>query len=162
MCYANSVLGARSNREGGPSALAAALTGVTPAYGYHLDLERTPDITVQVTTELQGNDDFGALGKAIGDRLVSAGMKKVPYIRGVPEASLEALKSLSASIATYGGVALFHMEGITPEVCRVSPHKDGLTIGQAELDQAKHEMSDPAAGDADFVTLGCQIGRAHV
>ena len=50
-------------------------------------------------------------------------MKKVPYIRGVPGASLEELKSFCASLATYGGVALFHMEGITPEVCRVSPHR---------------------------------------
>ena len=48
VCYANSVLGARTNREGGPSALAAALTGVTPAYGYHLDQNRTPDVTVLV------------------------------------------------------------------------------------------------------------------
>ena len=42
VCYANSVLGARTNREGGPSALAAALTGRTPAYGYHLDEGRLP------------------------------------------------------------------------------------------------------------------------
>ncbi len=42
VCYANSVLGARSNREGGPSALAAALTGRTPAYGLHLAERRAP------------------------------------------------------------------------------------------------------------------------
>jgi predicted aconitase len=155
VCYANSVLGARSNREGGPSALAAALTGITPAYGYHLDRDRTPDITVQVTADLEGSDDFGALGRAIGDRLVSAGMKKVPYIRGVAEASLEELKSLSASIATYGGVALFHMEGVTPEICRVSPHKDRIEITPADLDEARQGMSMADAGDADFVTLGC-------
>ena len=155
VCYANSVLGARSNREGGPSALAAALTGATPAYGNHLDQNRTPDVTVQVSARLEGSDDFGALGKAIGDRLVSAGMKKVPYIRGVPEASLEGLKSLCASIATYGGVALFHMEGVTPEVCRVSPHKDRIDIWQADLDRARQSMSSAEAGEVDFVTLGC-------
>ena len=48
VCYANSVIGARSNREGGPSALAAALTGVTPEYGMHLDANRCPGVTVQV------------------------------------------------------------------------------------------------------------------
>jgi predicted aconitase len=155
VCYANSVLGARSNREGGPSALAAALTGATPAYGYHLEQNRAPDVTVQVSARLEGNDDFGVLGKAIGDRLVTAGMKKVPYIRGVSGASLEALKSLCASIATYGGVALFHMEGVTPEICRVSPHKDRIEIRQADLDEARQSMISDGAGDADFVTLGC-------
>jgi hypothetical protein len=155
VCYANSVIGARTNREGGPSALAAALTGVTPAYGYHLEQCRTPDVTVQVTAGLQGSADFGALGKAIGDRLVSAGIKKVPYIRGIPEASLEALKSLSASIATYGGVALFHMEGITPEICRISAPKDSFEIRPSDLDQARHSMNTDEVGDVDFVTLGC-------
>jgi predicted aconitase len=155
VCYANSVLGARSNREGGPSALAAALTGVTPAYGYHLDCNRTPDISVQVTTGLEGSYDFGALGKVIGDRMVSAGMKKVPYIRGVPGASLDALKSLCASIATYGGVALFHMEGVTPEICRVSPHKDEIEILPADLEQARQSMCSDEASEVDFVTLGC-------
>ena len=154
VCYANSVLGARSNREGGPSALAAALTGVTPAYGYHLERERTPDVTVQVSAGLEGSADFGALGKAIGERLMEAG-KKVPYMRGVPGASLEELKSLSASIATYGGVALFHMEGVTPEVCRVSAHKDNLEIRAADLEQARQSMSMADAGEIDFVTLGC-------
>jgi predicted aconitase len=48
VCFANSVMGARSNREGGPSALAAALTGRTPAYGMHLDERRSPNVTVEV------------------------------------------------------------------------------------------------------------------
>ncbi|HSJ53413.1 MAG TPA: aconitase X, partial [Anaerolineae bacterium] len=63
VCYANSVLGARTNREGGPSALAAALTGRTPEYGCHLDENRSPGLTVQVEARLQGSSDFGALGR---------------------------------------------------------------------------------------------------
>ena len=55
VCYANSVLGARTNREGGPSALAASLTGRTPAYGYHLDELRQPTITVIVDAQLDEN-----------------------------------------------------------------------------------------------------------
>ena len=49
VCYANAVIGARTNREGGPGALAAALTGRTPAYGYHLDENRRPTVTVMVS-----------------------------------------------------------------------------------------------------------------
>ena len=103
VCYANSVLGARTNREGGPSALAAALTGRTPAYGYHLDENRLPAVHVVVEADAQSNPDFGALGKAIGDRLQAQGVRPVPYISGIEEASLENLKSFCASIATYGG-----------------------------------------------------------
>src|SRR5437879_2664099 len=47
-CFANSVLGARTNREGGPSALASAVTGVTPNYGPHLDGERHATTVVDV------------------------------------------------------------------------------------------------------------------
>ena len=93
VCYANSVLGARTNREGGPSALAAALTGVTPAYGYHLDENRQPTVHVRVDADIQSNPDFGALGKAIGDRLQAESLGKVPFITGLTEASLENLKS---------------------------------------------------------------------
>src|SRR4030066_1971334 len=48
VCYANSVIGARTNREGGPSALASALTGLTPEYGFHLSENRLPTLSIQV------------------------------------------------------------------------------------------------------------------
>src|SRR5512145_2017770 len=62
VCYANSVLGAYTNREGGPSALAAALTGLTPEYGLHLDESRIPGVTVVIQAALHETSDFGALG----------------------------------------------------------------------------------------------------
>ena len=67
VCYANSVLGARTNREGGPSALAASLTGFTPVYGMHLNENRRPTLTVHVEAEIIENHHFGALGKCIGE-----------------------------------------------------------------------------------------------
>ncbi len=154
VCYANSVLGARTNREGGPSALAAALTGVTPDYGYHRNENRTPDLTVAVRARLEDTSDFGALGKAVGDSLTALGMKRVPYLRGIPQASGDALKSFCASIATYGGVALFHMEGITPEAGNYAPPPDSLSIDEAELRAAREALSDTEEA-VDFVTLGC-------
>ena len=66
VCYANSVLGARTNREGGPSALAAALTGKTPEYGLHLDNKRKAEVHVKVDTILRDTCTFSALGKIIG------------------------------------------------------------------------------------------------
>ena len=119
VCYANSVIGARTNREGGPSALASALTGRTPEYGYHLPENRKPTMTFQVNAQLAGTSDFGALGKLIGEKI--AACKAIPFIQGIPSATLETLKSFCASLATYGGAALFHMQGITPEADLFTP-----------------------------------------
>jgi predicted aconitase len=155
VCYANSVLGARTNREGGPSALAASLTGLTAAYGYHLDEARLPTIMVEVKTKLEDNSDFGALGKAIGERVQGLKSARVPFIRGIPTASMENLKSFSASVATYGGVALYHMVGITPEAPNMTPPQDGLVITKANLDRVRTSMIDAEKTDVDFVSLGC-------
>ena len=171
VCYANSVLGARTNREGGPSALAAALTGRTPEYGFHLDQDRVPGVSVDVQVHLgQDNDNlathsFGALGRAIGEKLEALGKKPVPYILGVQRASVEELKSFCASIATYGGTALFHMAGITPEAAHFSPPEDTITITQHDLESAIQALNEVNSGQVDFVSLGCphlsirEIGR---
>lgn len=155
VCYANAVLGARTNREGGPSALAAALTGVTPAYGYHLDVSRYPSITIQVEGDVTRSDEFGALGKAIGEKLEGLGGKAVPYIRGVRKASVEALKSFCASLATYGGTGLFHMEGVTPEAAQMSAPTALVVISPQDIGAAYQSLYDPTSNEVDFVTLGC-------
>lgn len=161
VCYANAVLGARTNREGGPSALAAALTGRTPAYGYHLDENRKPDLSVRVEADLRARTGqaathlFGALGKAIGERLESRKGRSAPYITGIESATLEELKSFCASIATYGGTALFHIPGITPEAAQYAPPKETITISANELGNAIESLNDAASDEVDFVSLGC-------
>lgn len=155
VCYANSVLGARTNREGGPSALAASLTGRTPAYGYHLDESRRPTIRIQVESSLMDNADFGALGKAIGERVQALKSARVLYITGVGTASVENLKSFSASVATYGGVALFHMLGITPEAVGMEPPIESFTLTAVELASTRESMIDASSDEVDFVSLGC-------
>ncbi|MBN1180012.1 MAG: aconitase X catalytic domain-containing protein, partial [Anaerolineae bacterium] len=155
VCYANSVIGARTNREGGPSALAAALTGRTPCYGYHLDAVRAPEVTVVVDAALDDTSDFGALGKALGERLEARGRRAVPFVRGIARASVEQLKAFCASVATYGGTALFHMEGITPEVLRFDAPTETIVIDRAEVDAARRVLTTASADDVDFVSLGC-------
>lgn len=154
VCYANSVLGSRSNREGGPSALAAALTAYTPEYGYHLDEQRQPTVHVTVHADLIETPNFGALGKAIADKLAGQA-PQVPYITGVANASLEQLKSLCASIATYAGTALFHMRGITPEAGLHDTPEKRIKITQNDIERALQQMNDAAIGEIDFVSLGC-------
>jgi predicted aconitase len=147
VCYANSVLGARTNREGGPSALAAALTGKTAAYGFHLDEKRRPVISVEVRAPLEDVTAYGALGKVVGEKLGN----RVSYIRGLEQATTDQLKSLCASIATYGGTAMFHAAGVSPD--RVKAPREHVTVGSEEIEQAKKEMIDNE--EVDFVAIGC-------
>ncbi len=153
VCYANSVLGARTNREGGPSALAAALTGRTPEYGLHLLEKRTPQFTFKVNARLSGTHDFGALGKVIGERVEAT--KAIPYIQGIHSTTLEELKSFCASLATYGGAALFHMVGITPEARIFAAPGEQITISRRKLDAAITSLNDTNESEVDFVSLGC-------
>ncbi|MHA1890253.1 MAG: aconitase X catalytic domain-containing protein [Promethearchaeota archaeon] len=111
--YVNSVLGARTNREGGPSALCAAITGFTANYGLHLSSQRVPNYLIKVECEVKSYEDFALLGIILGRKLKHA----IPLIQGLnPRHCLnDNLKQLGASMAATGAVALYHMEGITPE-----------------------------------------------
>jgi len=160
VCYSNSVIGARTNREGGPSALASALTGKTPNYGYHLAKNRHGQVLVKINAPVKGTDGFGVLGKIIGDKLVEIG-KKIPYIIGIPSATVEELKSFCASVATYGGTALFHMEDVTPEYNKYpKPSEIVFEIDQNYLDIARAELIDDDI-EIDFVSIGCPHASIH-
>ena len=152
VCFANSVIGAKTNREGGPSALAAALTGYTPRYGYHLEKNRQAHIAFSVEPSVSGTDQFGTLGKAIGDVLDSKTKWTIPYISGISTANTDELKSFCASIATYGGTALFHMEGLTPNKTKIPT--ETISITKAELKKAEEELNEKGAL-IDFVSIGC-------
>lgn len=136
--YSNSVLGARSNFEGGPSALAAALTGRTPRYGFHLDRNRRGTHHYVIEFEPQGLSDWGALGGVIG-RLAGS-YWTVPVIEGIarPPGS-DALKHFGAAMASYGSIGLFHMVGVTPEAADPRVPWDGeapepRVIRRADMD----------------------------
>jgi predicted aconitase len=160
VCYSNSVIGARTNREGGPSALASAITGKTPEYGYHLDKNRHGQVLFEVKAPVKGTDEFGVLGKIIGDKLVELG-KKTPFITGIPFATVEELKSFCASVATYGGTALFHMEGITPEYDRYPKPSDIVyEINKENLEKTRSELIDEDM-ETDFVSIGCPHASIH-
>ena len=117
--YSNSVCGARSNFEGGPSALSAGLTGRTPRYGYHLDAHRRGTLHVRTTHTPASLNDWGALGGVIG-RLAGT-YWDVPVVEGIDRApSSDELKHFGAAMASFGSVALFHLVGITPEASRLA------------------------------------------
>jgi predicted aconitase len=148
--FANSVLGARTNREGGPSALAAAFVGKTPCYGLHLDENRLPNVHVKVNAELSKLSDWGALGYAVGKKAEN----KIPYITGIGEADIDELKSFCASVVTYGAKPLFYMKGITPGAELQEQPTQTITIEQADLKNAYDSINDQVS-DIDFVCVGC-------
>ncbi|HUB46565.1 MAG TPA: aconitase X catalytic domain-containing protein [Acetobacteraceae bacterium] len=135
--YCNSVLGARSNFEGGPSALAAGLTGRTPRYGYHLDAQRRATVKLRVTHTPRDLADWGALGALIGRH--AGDYWQVPAVIGIDRVpGSDELKHFGAAMASYGSVALFHLDGITPEAERLADVADPAlplraSIGEAEL-----------------------------
>ena len=155
VCYANAVLGARTNREGGPSAIAAALTGFTPAYGMHLDENRKPTLAVQVETDIHGTHAFGSLGVSISRKISHMALKPVVWIEGIHSASLEELKSFCASLATYAGSAIFHIPGITPESNCYSKPLESISISENELKEAHQDLNTLNDVPVDFVSLGC-------
>ena len=117
--YCNSVCGARSNFEGGPSALSAGLTGRTPRYGFHLDEQRRGTVHVKTTYTPESLNDWGALGGVIGR--LAGDYWNVPVIEGIDRApTSDELKHFGAAMASFGSVALFHLVGITPEASRLS------------------------------------------
>ncbi len=101
--YANSVLKTWTNREGAPSALAAALIGKTPNYGVHQPENRKPSVLVKLETRLETEADYGALGIHLG-RLLK---EKIPAIQGL-RGSNDELKQLGAAMASSGMTAMFH------------------------------------------------------
>jgi predicted aconitase len=122
--YANSVLGARTNFEGGPSALAAALTGRTPRYGFHLPERRRGAHLFEIVDRPRDLAEWGALGGIIGRAMGS--YWDVPVLTGLsaPITSDE-IKQFGAALASFGSTPLFHMIGVTPEAPSLAAVFDG-------------------------------------
>ncbi|MEQ1772603.1 MAG: aconitase X catalytic domain-containing protein [Burkholderiales bacterium] len=117
--YSNSICGARSNFEGGPSAVSAGLTGRTPRYGFHLPEHRRATIRFHVDFTPVSLNEWGALGALIGR--IAGNYWAVPVIEGIEGAPRsDQLKHFGAAMASFGSIALFHLVGITPEAGRFS------------------------------------------
>ncbi len=145
--YSNSVCGARSNFEGGPSALAAGLTGRTPRYGLHLEEHRQATCRFVVETRPRDLMEWGVLGATIGR--MAGSYWQVPVIEGIegPPTSDE-IKHFGAAMASWGSTPLFHMVGITPE-CRSL-----ADVGGAALAGRRVTAADIADLQAPFGAVG--------
>jgi len=159
--FANSVLGARTERYPDLLDICAAVTGRVPAVGLHLEENRAGTVRVgleSVPDRVQVDDTFySVLGHWIGARVGSA----VPVIAGlrvVP--SEDQLKALGAAMASSGAVALFHIVGLTPEAPTEAdafhgrPPAQELTATVGELRAARQDLHTAKGEDLDMVVLG--------
>lgn len=144
--YTNSFLGAWTNREGGPSALAAAMIGKTPDYGMHKAENRKPNVLVNVETRLRNEAEFGALGIYLGKILED----RIPIIQGLKNVSEENLKQLGAALATTGMVNMFYHN---IQLKRGKMEK--ISVEARDLKRTFESLSTTAKMKPDLVFIGC-------
>jgi len=148
LSFVNSFIGARTNREGGPGALAAAIAGKTANYGLHLDENRKPSVVIDADI---GNSifDHSLLGQAVGMAIGSG----IPYFRGISP-SVEDTKTMAAAMAASGSVAMFHIEDVTPEAgMHDISSLDVIHIGESELKEAYETLN--TSDDTELLAFGC-------
>ena len=155
--YANSVFGARSNFESGPAALAAALTGRTPEYGFHLVEHRRGSFAVELRAKLDDLADWGAVGKLVGE--AHQDYFAVPVFHGYHRTpTADELKHLGAALASYGSMGMFHFVGVTPEAPSVEAALQGrkpaerVAINDHDIDRV-YENYSLGDGDARLVVF---------
>ncbi len=143
--FVNSVLGAKTNREGGPSALAAAIIGKTAEYGLHLRENRRPRVRIDIEEMPKGLAPLAGylVGKLAGNR--------VPYVTGL-KASIDEHKAFGAAMAASGAVSMYTFpEGkIKPDLSGI---EERVSIPVSELRECEQSLS---GGDSwDLVAIGC-------
>lgn len=156
--FANSVLGARTDRYGDFLDVCAAITGCAPNAGLHLDEERRATRIVDVSgIPIDGEHVYPLLGYLVG-QAAGTGIPAITEPAGDP--TEDDLKALGAAAASSGGVALFHMEGITPECAHLGDVCDPATtprtvLTATDLVRAQEELTTATPhASIDAVCLG--------
>lgn len=159
VAFANTVLGARSNRETAIVDVCCAILGRTVECGLHLKENRYGEVLVKLNIDRPLEQwEYGALGFRLG-RLLGNKVGVLDGMHGTP--THENLKTLCAAGAAHGSLALLHIVGITPEARTLEeafgPKKPSQTIeiGTAELLETRAAMNTYAGDDIDLIALGC-------
>jgi predicted aconitase len=143
--FANSVLGARTERYGDFIDLCAALTGRVAAVGLHLDEGRLASMVVEVAPWAESDLERDLYFAAVGYRLGELAGSRVAALTGLPaETSEDDLKALGAASASSGAVAMFHAVGITPEatdLAQATGGKGGLEECRLDGRSLRHAVS---------------------
>jgi predicted aconitase len=166
--YANSVCGARCNRNSGILELFGSIVGYVPFFGLLTDEGRKATWVVEVKTSVR--PEAQVLGSAIGMKV----MEDVPYVKGLEpwigtELTQEArdyLKDFGAATASNGAVGLYHIAGLTPEAVEqgealIAAGAQTYVIDDAELERVKNNY--PVIWkDKDATPQLCFVGCPHL
>ncbi len=161
VAFANSVLGARTNRYGDFIDICAAITGRVPSAGLHLSENRLGEVLIDVSTlsadMLAADVAYPILGYLVG----RAAGSRVPVIEGLPATATEdQMKALAAGAASAGNVGLFHAIGVTPEAATRDDAFGGrdpvetTTVTSAMLVAARDALTTAADGRITTICLG--------
>jgi predicted aconitase len=161
VAFANSVIGARTNRYGDYLDICCALTGRAPAAGLHLDEPRLATVVVKlerVSAELTGRDDFYPV---LGYLLGSTAADQVPVVTGLEcQPTDDQLKAMAAAAASSGEVAMFHIAGITPEAPTLadalgnrSPQRT-VRVSMDDLRRTREKLTTASGTRLDVVAFG--------
>ena len=156
--YVNSVIGARTNREGSNSALCAAITGVVPRYGLLLDENRKAEIVVDVQAKVETDFDYQILGWCYPEKYKGL---EIPVFRGIKKRPTpEGFMNFGAQLNTSGCVSMYHIEGITPEAPTLEAAiggkkiKETIVITDKDLAETRERLCrEPKK--IDFAMFGC-------
>lgn len=157
--FANSVLGARTERYGDFLDICAAVTGRAPAAGLHLDHNRLATFALSlepIESRLGEDYVFPLLGHVLGR---VAGPRVGAIVGLPPETSEDRLKAIGAAAATSGSVAMFHAVGITPEAPDLATATGGrdvevLQVQEEDLEAARRSLTTAGDASIDAVCLG--------
>jgi predicted aconitase len=148
VCFVNSYIGARTNREAGPSALAAAIIGKTPNFKLHTDEGRMANLLVEVEP---GITDYATLGYHVG----TLKGEWIPYYRGI-KPDQDGIKTMAAAQAASGSIALFHVEGVTPEaeLALASTEIEKVPVSMNDIETTADKLTEVDQG-IELVAIGC-------
>ncbi len=160
--YANSVIGARSNRDGDHVALAAAIAGAIPEWGLHLTENRKGNLLIDVGSlplKRYGPSDYMALGWHLGKKVGT----RVPVFINLPsDMQAEEVRGLLYTLTVTGATGLVHLVGITPEATALEaawrgrpPASADIIASQEDVDKAYREISNSTEEKVDLVIFGC-------
>ena len=158
--FANSVIGARTNRMAAYVDVCAALVGRVPRFGLHLPECRWGEVLFELAPDLSDSFEdhfFPVLGYFVGQRTGD----RIPVITGIRNATFDQLKAFGAAAAASGSVALYHMVGVTPEARTLEeafgsrPPAERIAVSRREIALTLEQMSTGEGGAVDVVGLGC-------
>lgn len=159
VAFANTVLGARTNRQSAIVDICCGILGLAPEVGLHLTRERRGQVLIRLKMDRPLQTwEYPALGFRLG-QLLGNRIGVVDGMMGTPET--EELKALCAAAAASGSVALLHIVGVTPEARTLEEAFDGnrpqenITFTEKDLLETREKMNTHKGKNVDIVALGC-------